>query len=71
MLARLNHRGFEKRDGTRASLLPSWIGPALQRLPRERYQLAEWLEYVERRWPLELLTRYQIDLERLRSCGKM
>jgi transposase len=38
----LNHRRFRKREGTRASLFAELDRPALQPLPRERYQLAEW-----------------------------
>jgi transposase len=42
LLERLNQRRFRKRDGTRASLFAELDRPALQSLPRERYQLAEW-----------------------------
>src|SRR5207248_2466395 len=42
LLQRLNHRRFRKREGTRASLFAELDRPALQPLPRERYQLAEW-----------------------------
>jgi transposase len=39
---RINNRGFRKREGTRASLFADLDRPALQPLPTERYQLAEW-----------------------------
>jgi transposase len=39
---RINNRGFRKREGTRASLFAELDRPALQPLPTERYQLAEW-----------------------------
>jgi transposase len=42
LLERLNHRRFRKREGTRASLFAELDRPALQSLPVERYQLAEW-----------------------------
>src|SRR5437763_15414116 len=42
LLERLNHRRFRKREGTRASLFAELDRPALQPLPRERYQIAEW-----------------------------
>jgi transposase len=42
LLERLNHRRFRKRDGTRASLFAELDRPALQPLPGERYQIAEW-----------------------------
>jgi hypothetical protein len=42
LLQRLNHRCFRKREGTRASLFAELDRPALQPLPVERYELAEW-----------------------------
>src|SRR5581483_9586800 len=42
LLERLNQRRFRKRDGTRASLFAELDRPALQPLPQERYQLADW-----------------------------
>jgi len=42
LLERLNHRRFRKREGTRASLFAELDRPALQPLPVERYELAEW-----------------------------
>jgi hypothetical protein len=42
LLERLNHRRFRKREGTRASLFAELDRPALQPLPMERYELAEW-----------------------------
>ena len=42
LLARLNQRRFRKREGTRASLFAELDRPALQPLPSERYELAEW-----------------------------
>jgi hypothetical protein len=39
---RINKRRFRKRDGTRASLFAELDRPALQPLPAQRYQLAEW-----------------------------
>jgi hypothetical protein len=42
LLERLNHRRFRKRQGTRSSPFAELDRPALQRLRRERYQLAEW-----------------------------
>lgn len=42
LLTRLNQRPFRKRDGSRASLFAELDSPALQALPLERYQLAEW-----------------------------
>ena len=42
LLGRLNNRQFRKREGTRSSLFQQIDRPALQPLPAERYQLAEW-----------------------------
>src|SRR5690242_348548 len=42
LLERLNQRRFRKRDGTRTSLFAELDRPALQPLPPERYQLADW-----------------------------
>ena len=42
LLDRLNHRPFRKREGTRASLFAELDRPALQPLPAERYEMAEW-----------------------------
>lgn len=42
LLERLNNRRFRKREGTRASLFAELDKPALQPLPVERYELAEW-----------------------------
>src|SRR4051794_690764 len=42
LLERLNQRRFRKREGTRASLFAELDRPALQPLPGERYQIAEW-----------------------------
>ena len=42
LLVRLNHRRFRKREGTRASLFAELDRPALQPLPAERYEVAEW-----------------------------
>jgi transposase len=39
---RINNRPFRKREGTRASLFAELDRPALQPLPGQRYQLAEW-----------------------------
>jgi transposase len=39
---RINNRPFRKREGTRASLFAELDRPALQPLPQQRYQLAEW-----------------------------
>jgi transposase len=39
---RINNRRFRKREGTRASVFSEVDRPALQPLPKERYQLAEW-----------------------------
>jgi transposase len=42
LLERLNHRPFRKRDGTRASAFAAIDKPALQPLPIEPFELAEW-----------------------------
>ena len=42
LLARLNQRGFRKREGSRQSLFEQLGKPALQPLPSERYQYGEW-----------------------------
>ncbi|MBV8866128.1 MAG: IS21 family transposase [Acidobacteriaceae bacterium] len=42
LLTHLNHRRFRKREGTRASLFAELDRPALQSLPRERYQVSAW-----------------------------
>jgi transposase len=42
LLARLNQRGFRKREGSRQSLYEQLDRPALQPLPCERYQYGEW-----------------------------
>ena len=42
LLARLNQRGFRKREGSRQSLFEQLDKPALQPLPIERYQYGEW-----------------------------
>jgi len=39
---RINNRPFRKREGTRASLFAELDRAALQPLPQQRYQLAEW-----------------------------
>jgi len=42
LLARLNQRGFRKREGSRQSLYEQLDKPALRPLPCERYQYGEW-----------------------------
>jgi transposase len=42
LLARLNERPFQKREGTRQSLFEALDRPALKPLPVERYQFGEW-----------------------------
>ena len=42
LLAKLNHRPFRKKDGTRASLWEAIDRPALQPLPAEPFDLSEW-----------------------------
>ena len=42
LLARLNHKPFRKRDGSRASLFESLDRPALRPLPAERFDLSQW-----------------------------
>jgi transposase len=42
LLERLNHRGFRKREGSRASQYASVDRPALQPLPESPYAMAEW-----------------------------
>ena len=42
LLEKLNHRRFRKRDGSRASLFAEVDRPALQALPAERYEFAQW-----------------------------
>ena len=42
LLARLNQRGFRKREGSRQSLYEEIDKPALRPLPCERYQYGEW-----------------------------
>lgn len=42
LLERLNHRGFRKREGSRASLFASLDRPALRPLPAERFDMSEW-----------------------------
>jgi transposase len=42
LLHRLNHRPFRKRDGSRASVFEALDKPALQPLPQERFEIAEW-----------------------------
>jgi transposase len=39
---RINNRPFRKREGSRASLFAELDRPALQPLPTQRYQFAEW-----------------------------
>jgi transposase len=42
LLHRINHRPFRKRDGSRASVFETLDKPALQPLPRERFEISEW-----------------------------
>ena len=42
LLARLNHRPFRKREGSRRTLFEAADRPALKPLPGERYQYGEW-----------------------------
>jgi transposase len=42
LVEKLNHRPFRKREGSRASLFAALDQPALQPLPVERYELAQW-----------------------------
>jgi len=42
LLAKLNHRPFRKKDGTRASVWESLDKPALKPLPMEPFDLSEW-----------------------------
>jgi transposase len=42
LLRKLNQRPFRKRPGCRASLFAELDRPALQPLPAERYELAQW-----------------------------
>ena len=42
LLAKLNHRPFRKKDGTRTSLWESVDRPALQALPTEPFDLSQW-----------------------------
>ncbi|HLK21734.1 MAG TPA: IS21 family transposase [Bryobacteraceae bacterium] len=42
LLEKLNQRPFRKREGCRASLFAELDRPALQPLPGERYEFAEW-----------------------------
>jgi len=42
LLAKLNHRPFRKKDGTRASLWESIDRPALKPLPTEPFDLSQW-----------------------------
>jgi transposase len=42
LLDKLNHRRFRKREGSRASLFAELDRPALQPLPAERYEFAQW-----------------------------
>ena len=42
LLHRINHRPFRKRDGSRASVFEAIDKPALQPLPRERFEISEW-----------------------------
>lgn len=42
LLAKLNHRPFRKREGTRNTLFESLDRPALRALPADRYQYGEW-----------------------------
>lgn len=42
LLERLNQRRFRKREGSRASLFAEVDRPALQSLPGERYEFAQW-----------------------------
>jgi hypothetical protein len=42
LLDKLNHRPFQKREGSRLSLLEQLDRPALRPLPVERFALAEW-----------------------------
>jgi transposase len=42
LLERLNQRRFRKREGSRASLFAEVDRPALQPLPAERYEFAQW-----------------------------
>ena len=43
LLAKLNHRPFRKREGTRASAWESLDKPALQPLPLSPFDLSEWM----------------------------
>lgn len=42
LLAKLNHRPFRKKDGTRASLWEAIDKPALKPLPMEPFDVSEW-----------------------------
>jgi transposase len=42
LLDKLNQRRFRKREGSRASLFAELDRPALQPLPAERYEFAQW-----------------------------
>jgi transposase len=42
LLAKLNHRPFRKKDGTRASVWEALDKPALKPLPMEPFDLSEW-----------------------------
>jgi transposase len=42
LLHRINHRPFRKRDGSRASVFAELDKPALQPLPKERFEIADW-----------------------------
>lgn len=73
LLARLNQRGFRKREGSRQSLYAQLDKPALRPLPCERYQYGEWksarvnIDYhveVDRHWysvPYQL-TQQEVEL---------
>jgi hypothetical protein len=43
LLERLNHRPFRKRKGSRASVFEELDRPALKPLPREPFELSQWL----------------------------
>jgi len=42
LLAKLNHRPFRKKDGTRASMWEAIDRPALKPLPTEPFDLSQW-----------------------------
>ena len=57
LLDKLNHRQFRKREGSRASLFAELDRPALQPLPAERYEFAQWKT-------VRANIDYHVDIER-------